>query len=535
MSRAGPALTLAVLGALVLVTAAQYGPVRWTNFGGADEWLLLDLNGRGIVAMPHANRPLNLLWSLPGPLLTPYRFEGYRLAYLGYLAATGFLTWLLARRLAPEQPVAAFTAGALAIGWAPLDMARLSIVQMLPNLAVTACWLACLLLLLRLRDDGRPVWFVAAVLLATLAARSYEAVLGLLLGAPPVVWLSAPGSRRPRRLGWLVAWEAAVAILAALAAWPLVHGDGSSLYQSAVVRADFDPLRYLSGLARQYWYHLAPLVPRDPSELTPAVLVPAAAFLAGAALVLCGRGTGASGGRRGLLLLAGVGLVLAGMGYSVLLLGASVQGPSRMQFLAAPGIALFLAMAIGLAASFLPGPRLGVALALALGATVVAVGAGHTRGMQREWDRTTFYPRQRDCLAALVRQAPALRAGSLLLLIDEDGTWPFAFTFRHAGRLVYGDGVTAHALGSRQLLYSATADAAGIRVSPWRIVQGPWHERPTEHRYDQVVVFRLSGGALSRLDTWPQTQLGALPAGARYAPAESITDAPAPPGRRVLD
>jgi hypothetical protein len=134
-----------------------------------------------------------------------------------------------------------------------------------------------------------------------------------------------------------------------------------------------------------------------------------------------------------------------------------------------------------------------------------------------------------------VRQAPALRPGSLLLLIDEDGTWPFSFTFRHAARLVYGDAVTAHALGADQLLYRATMDPGGIRVSPSPVVQGPWRERPTAHRYDQVVVFRLSRGVVSRLDAWPRPRLPALPDGARYAPAESITDGPPPPSRRVLD
>ncbi|HXY40815.1 MAG TPA: hypothetical protein VEQ10_14180 [Vicinamibacteria bacterium] len=525
---------LLVAAGLAAITAVQYGGVSWRNFGGVDEWLILSLNRQAVLSFPHTNRPLTLLWPLPARLLTPYGFEGYLLVHLAYSAAAGWLTWLLARRLVPKAPALAFTAGALAISWAPLDMARLAVVQTSVAMGVTAATLLAIVLFVESWRLDRLLLLAAAVVVAAAAARSYEAVLGLLFGAPLLLPMVPTATARGRRrvLLWVAAWEAAVLVLAVLAAAPLLGGAMGTVYQSAVLRLDPDPLRYLARLGRQYLWHLAP--PEDLGELAlPRTAATALVFVAAALLAAVPGGEAPS--RKRLAKVAAAGLMLAGMGYSVLALSPATNGPTRMQFLSAPGIALFLSALVQLVASLLPGARTRAIAALVLAAGWVAAGAGHTQGMQREWDRISFWPRQRDCLTALVRQAPALREGSLLLLIDEDGTWPFALTFRHAGRLVYGDGVTAHALGSDQLLYRATMDAAGVRVSPWPIVQGPWHERTTEHRYDQVVVFRLSGGLLSRLDTWPQTQLGALPGGARYLPAGSITDAPAPPGRRVLD
>jgi hypothetical protein len=90
-------------------------------------------------------------------------------------------------------------------------------------------------------------------------------------------------------------------------------------------------------------------------------------------------------------------------------------------------------------------------------------------------------------------------------------------------------------VGSQQFLYSAAAGPGGIRVSPWPVISGPWGETPTFHRYDQVAVFRHSGGTVSLLASWPSTRLPSLPPGASYAPAALLSDTPPPPSRRVLD
>jgi hypothetical protein len=527
---------LLALGALAALCAAQYARVSWENFGGADEWLILELNSRGIVSMPHSNRPLNLIWSLPAVLVTPHRFEGYRLVYLGYLTLSGWLTWLLARRLLPAAPLFALSAAAFALGWAPSDMARLAVVQMVPNAGVTFASLLAMVLLAEFWRTGRRLFFAAAVVVACVTARSYEGALGLLLGAPLLLLLlpqpqCARGPKRP--LLWIAAWEAVVAILTLAAALPFLAGHASSLYQSSVVKPDLDAGRYLGRLASQYAFQLGPLLPSDRSELALAGIAPAVLVFLVSAWIL-GRGPAAPASRGRLLALAGLGLALAGLGHSVLALGASVLGPTRMQFLSGPGIAIFLAAAIALLASWAPAPAR-PACAVALAAAVVGVGTGHTVGMQRQWDRITRYPAQRACLVALVREANGLRPGTLLLLVDEDGTWPFAMTFRHAARLVYGADMTAHVVESEQLLYGISSTGSTLRVTPWPVVQAPWREGVTEHGFDQVIVFVLSGGRVSRLDEWRHASLPLLPAGARYAPLLTITNGPAAPGRRVLD
>ena len=127
---------LALLG-LLAVGATQLLWIRATNFAGFDEWLLLWLGARRIADCPYASRPLGFLWSIPGALLTPHGLEGYRLVHAAYLTLTGCWTLLLCRRLAPGDSLFSFLAGAFAIAWAPLDLARLTPVQMAAHSGVT--------------------------------------------------------------------------------------------------------------------------------------------------------------------------------------------------------------------------------------------------------------------------------------------------------------------------------------------------------------------------------------------------------------
>jgi hypothetical protein len=528
----------AALAAVTTVAIAQFASVRWTNFGGTDEWLILSLARRGILAFPYSNRPLNLLWSAPGVLLTPHGFEGFFYLHVAYLVFCGWLTWLVARRLAPSSPTLALLAGVFAVSWAPLDMARLAPVEHATHSGTAFATLLAVVLFVESWRSSRRTLLALALVLAFLAIRAHEAGLALLVGAPVLLVLlprhEPTTESQLRRFLWIAAWETGMAILAALVARPLLEGRTTALYQAGVLGLDWSPIRYLARIGHLYAWHLAPLVPADPSELAHAgVAAVALVFLATVTISGVSRDNAAVPRRR-LGALVALGLCLAGMAYAVLALSKGVVGATRTQFLSAPGIGLFLAAAICLVASLLPARARGPC-AIALATLVVAVGTGHTLAMQREWDRITFYPRQRSCLEALVREAPALRPGTLLLLIDEDGTWPFALTFRHAARLVYGDAITAHALGSQQLLYQLAASPTALRVTPWPVIQGPWRERPTEHRYDEAIVYRLAKGALSRLDEWRDPRLPPLPPGQRYEPGATIASGPVPSGRRVLD
>jgi hypothetical protein len=503
--RPGPA-GVVVLLALAALAASQFATVPWTNFGGVDEWLCL-----------------------------------YLVVHVAYLLLGAWLTWLLVRRLEPAAPDLAFLAGVFTLVWVPLDMARLAPVHSMNSGATFATLLAIVLLVESWRH-GRPALLALALGVAFLAVRTYEATLGLLAGAPLLLAAMRSGrpegAARPSRARWSLAWEAGVAFFAALAARPLLEGGSTALYQATVLGADPHPVRWLGRMARQYALHLGPLVPADPSELRrPGVAVAVLVFLGGAVAAGVAReDAGPRCPRRRLAALAAIGLALAGLGYSVLALSPGVVGATRTQFLSAPGIGLFLAATLALLGSTAP-PRARSPLLLAAAGVVVAVGTGHTLAMQREWDRISSYPSQRQALDAMVHEAPSLRAGTLVLLLDEDRAFPYALTFRHAVALAYGPEIVGHVVGAEPLLYSLSAGPAGLQVSPWPVIRGPWGEHPTLHRSDEVVVLRLSGGALTLVERWDESRLPPLAAGARYAPRDRIGGLarPVPPGRRALD
>jgi hypothetical protein len=287
-------------------------------------------------------------------------------------------------------------------------------------------------------------------------------------------------------------------------------------------------------LAQQAWLHVGPLVSTPPASL----LAPAAGLAAGALLL----GLLAAGRRaepreddpRVAWGLSWRGALLCGLGYSLFLLTASTRSAARTQFLSAPGIALLLAGAFGLA-SARGKPNARVALLALLGAWSVAVGAARNVAMQGEWDAASGWPAQRRMLAELVLRLPALRPNTALLVLDEARTWPATFTLRHAVGYLYPDAPVAVVVGGYDLLYPSRLSADGLSVEPWPIVQRAWGERPTRHRYDEIVVVREGPRGVEVLETWPVAALGPLPEGARYAPLARVTSGAPAAARRLLD
>ena len=87
------------MGGILAVLLVQFSIVEPTNFGGWDEWFLIDLASRGILGIPFQNRPLAMLFFWPGAAVWSFGFEGFKWVQFAYLAATGTLTFLLCRRL----------------------------------------------------------------------------------------------------------------------------------------------------------------------------------------------------------------------------------------------------------------------------------------------------------------------------------------------------------------------------------------------------------------------------------------------------
>jgi hypothetical protein len=527
----------AVLGILA-VFASQFAWIRATNFGGADEWLVIDLTSRGIIDFSYANRPYVLLWGWLPALVAPHRLEAFHLAHAAYLALSGVIVYLVCRRLAPCCPLVAFLAGVLSVVWAPLDYMRLDTVLLTSYSGFTFGSLLAIWLFLESWRRSSFALLAFAALVGFVMARGFEGVLPLLASAPLLLAVMA-GYRSPRFRAWAAAWTAMLALAAVIVAVPLLR-PGRGSYQGSALGLDPRPVPVAGRLLRQYGFHLAPLVTTPPRELA-VTAVPVAVLVFAVALgTVVRRGRPPADGpeaRGALLRLLAVGLGLAGLGYGLFTLSANILEAARTQVLSAPGIGIALAAAIGLVATALPSRwagHIGVAL---LGGWVVAVGTGRTVAMQQEWDewRSRFEVQHRT-LSQLTALAPRLAPNTLVVLLDEADAFWASFTFRHVVRYLYDGQAIGHVPGAKDFLYPIQFRREGILSVPWPEIRDSWGARPSLHRYDEVVVVRLDPeGRLSLLESWPGDVLPGLPPGAAYAPrARILFDGPLPASRAML-
>jgi hypothetical protein len=524
-----------ILGGLLAVLWSQFAWVRPTNFSGYDEWLYISLTSRGIISFPQANRPLVLFWHLPAVLVRPHSLGSYFVMYALYLTLAGWTVFALCRRLSPEYPLLAFLTAAFSLVWAPLDASRLNTVGLIGYAGFTFSTFLAMTLFVEARYRRSPGLLALAGLIALFSARGTEAVVPLLLGAPVLLrWLPAGRSGGWR---WTAAWEAFVALAAALVLRPVLFPSDRGLYQAAL-GLDPDPRHVAARLLQQFNFHLEPLVGVSPRELAVRA-VPIAIGVFGLAFAVAARHDRACpGGREArphLLRLMLLGLLLAGLGYAAFALSGSFVTPLRTQFLSAPGIALFLAAGLCLLAGFLP-PRARRA-AIAIGAAwVVAVGTARMLAMQRDWDAWGYFPAQRRLLTELTMLAPDFEPRTLVVLIDEAKAFPATFTLHHAVEYLYEHRASGYVWGASDFLYPARFGPDAIHSEPWPVIRKAWDSPAMAYRYDEAVVVRFARtGGLSLLEKWPDDVLPPLPAGARYDPRARIRrGGPLPPSRAIL-
>lgn len=509
--------------AILAVFWSQFLWVRATNFGGWDEWLVLDLTSRGIVGLPYQNRPFSLAFSLLGSVLSPNGLWGFYVVHSSYLAASGLLVYLLVRRLAPDEERLALLAGMIGPIWAPLDDIRLDVVLTASYSGVTfGSLLALLFLIESYRRRSAPV-LVATAALGGLLTRCVEAVAAL-LAAGPLMLLALPhDDRRSWRRSWrqwAFWWTAAVGAAAVLVGWPLFFPPAGGSYQTHGLGFDPQPLRVAARVLRQFAFHLLPLATPDGRELA-TVAVPASVAVFLGAWWVGGKSHTASDPRDSTALrLALVGLVGAALGYGVMALSPSITTPARAQILSAPGIGLFLAAAISWVSGRVRGSQ---ALTALLGAWVVAVGTGRVVAMQREWDQASYWARQRGMLTSFVEHLPDLVPGTFVVLLDGTDTWPATFTFHHALEYLYEGRARGVAWGAEPFLYPSAFSREGFLSIPAASIRVPWGEPARLYPYSQLVVVRaLPGGGVRVLEVWPEGPLPALPAGASYEPRKRI-------------
>lgn len=518
--------------AIGLVVLAQLSAVSPTNFGGYDEWLIVQLTSAGRVSMPYAERPLELVWDLPAAFLFPHRLEAFLWLHALYLWLTGVLVWRLFARLAPGQGMSAFLAGTFAATWAPLDFLRLNAVETVAYSGVMFVMLAAASLMLESwRRRSMPLLAVAAGL-ALCAARTYESVLPLLFAAPGLLWAAPvpPEERRPR-WRFVALWQAVVLLAGSLSvAGVLLPAEGS--YQLSALSLDLHPGRVLQRLGQQVAYHLGPAVAVSWPELRTAhVMITTATFLVAATAIA--RRHRDTVPVRVQAFHALCGLVLALLGWSVFALSPAIRSAARTQFLSAPGVGVLLAALIGLVAGVVP-PRARRVAAAAMAAWIVAVGAARTGAMQRDWDAQGYWSVQSASLREITTVVPDVLPNTLVLVLDERRAWPATFTFRHALLLLYEGRAIGLVPGAHDFLYPARFAAGGISCEPWPVIQKPWGAAPTFHRGSEVVALALAAdGSVSLMESWPP----ALPAasGTGYAPRSRIVPArPPAAARRIL-
>jgi hypothetical protein len=528
---AGALESMAVPIGIGLVVLAQLSAVSPTNFGGYDEWLIVQLTSAGRVSIPYAERPLELVWDLPA-VLFPHRLEAFLWLHGIYLWLTGVLVWRLFARLAPGQAMGAFLAGTFAATWAPLDFLRLNAVETVAYSGVTFVTLAAASLLLESWRRRSVPLFAAAALLALCAARTYESVLPLLVAVPALLWAAPipPEDRRPR-WRFVATWEAVMLVAGVLSlAGVLLPSEGS--YQLSALSLDLHPGGVLRRLVQQASFALGPAVAVSWPELRTAhVSITTVTFLLVAIAIARGHRDAVPAlvqARQALL-----GLALAVLGWSVFALSPAIRSAARTQFLSAPGLGIFFAALIGLAVGVAPSrARAGVAVVMA--AWIIAVAAARTGAMQRDWDAQGYWPLQSESLREITAVVPDVLPGTLVVVLDDRGAWPATFTFRHALLLLYEGRAIGLVPGAHDFLYPARFAAGGISCEPWPVIRKPWDAAPTFHRGSEIVALALAAdGSVSLLESWPS----ALPAasGTGYAPRSRIVPARAPvAARRIL-
>ena len=130
----------------------------------------------------------------------------------------------------------------------------------------------------------------------------------------------------------------------------------------------------------------------------------------------------------------------------------------------------------------------------------------------------------------------ALRAaGTLFVLLDDAGAWPFSFTFRHAVSYLYAGQASGVVAGANDILYPQRLGAEGVAVAPYESIRGAWDAPRSFHPWSAVVMARLPpSGPLEIVERWPEDRFPPPAPGSSYAPRERIVPGGAAPASREL-
>ncbi len=501
-------LGLLALG-LAFFAAADYG-----NNLGIDDWIhfyqVVD-NG----SINFASRPLSQIFLGAVAWFAGSNYATYHVVLVAAYIASGFLTYLLVWQVAPDQPLFAFAAGALALTFFVNDFFLL-LTWIYTSGAYAALIFALLALnafaaALRLESStpARLALFALAAGLAFATLLIYEAAAPLLGAAPLLIALALRG--RLDRWGWLglVLWVAAL-LLAMRGTLLALLGLGGGTYGSSLYK-DLDPARMLAAVRAHFRFAFRQLLVTDMQKAYPyrlhALIVGGVALLAMQVVrrVLPVSDT-ADGIRRANVLRAALwaaaGALGALLGFAAFLPTVFADSVTRTHIITRPGEGVLLAAAVWLAASVVRSARWrrvvqagGVALVAMYGAVMLGQVQTQLYDLAGTWDNTAHFMR------SLSNLAPEVEDFTLIVYVEnpdvEEAPFTSGFSFQYAVRHFYGNTATG-LIPTDSILGEWAIVPDGIRL------EENWGDSPDVIGWDEMIFFtRDDAGTLALLDELP--------------------------------
>lgn len=450
----------------------------------------------------------------------------------------------LARRLLPGERRSAFVAGALVLV-ATGDLLSVSTVALHYRVAVLACLGALLAAIAALEATARmalAIRLLGVVLLLQASLWTIEVALPVILLAPPLLALSAPGATRRRRALVGALWYGSLLPFGAAFLSALLDRSG---YLARTVPAlglvdraretarlllwDWTPWRWLRPLST--WYPPPP--PLLPPGFGAACGLLAAALVVAAACRLPGTTAGEMGAAspRHRALTAGA-LVLLGIAAALPYAGIAPLGAYfRTQQVTRIVAALLLALGMAALARRLRRP----ALALAVPAVFVLLGTWSA--VRRQDELVGSWRRAQRELGSILDEVPRLRRGATLVLFHDGAPWLLATEAEYLAQswfeLLYDRRDGDQVLVSWSPRRGSGCRSTGAGLDCWGEGQVPCDgRRPCSPRHladEQIVVlvFRPAEGRYRLAETLSEVLAhDETTVGAGYRPRAWIESAP---------
>lgn len=480
-------------------------------------------------------RPLAATTSLVAYTLTPDSFVGYNLIAMALFASKGVLLYLILRRLTRGNTVFALLAGLLLIIF-PADAGLFTFRAF--NIHAAVVWFLLSVYLFLIYFETGRWWALVGAWVTTIGHLwVYEVGYPLVLVVPLLlVWLDGRLSRRVFRVGLL--WYVAPVIALTYEAVLFTQGESyqswllqrSGLSQSSIAGEMFGSLlnaynrHFVAGWAEALGQLATPY-------LALAVIAGAGAFAAGRLLPA----PPDSDNKRRYWMLALVGFVAIGLGYSAFLITPYRQLDWRVYYYSSIGGAVCTVSLVYLAARY---ARL--RQSVFVGAVSVLIGLATLHALNQHEYYAGLALNQQALLHDVVEQVPQLSGEATLVVVDETGRYNSNWSLGASYLVRYALGYV-YANPNLDAILCAFDPTAGVFVTlpeqrelcnfaPSGITLTANGVEAGFYTYDRLAVVRYTDDGAELLDSLPPRYL-TTPALAVYNPYQFVDTAASPPRR----